>query len=555
MEGQGRPGVQNTREALTTMTWIREILLFAAGITLFLYGTMRLSEEVQTYLSSLKVRRIFRFAVHNPFYGLLTGICSTVLLQSSTATSVLVVGMVSAGLMSFYRSLGIILGADIGTTLTVQLIVWKVTAVSPLIVFLGGTLWFFGQERWKKIGEGILYFGFIFFGLELVTMATAPLGQSEAFRDVMKKADHPVLGLLIGLATASVVHSSAIPIGILVILAQHGLITLEHALPIVFGANVGTAVTALLASLVANINGKRSAMAHFLFKLIGALVCTALLSIFQGVVLKLSADVAQQIALGHLLFNVFVVVLFIFVLRPASYLIEYLLPGTARTLPIWPEYLDDRCLSNPEEALNRVRQELKRQMILVESNCSTSMDLITRFDAGKARDAVYVEFVIDNLRREVGLFLRKLSSGSLSQEQTQRLFAYSGMADDIERIADHAVDVIKLARSKQHTDVCFTSWAEAELNVIVGYVRANLAEVVALLDDMDPGRVKSIFEREDCVDRLVRDARDRHIERFNKGVCQADAGPVFVEILLRIERMSDHCENIAEYARDLAAGK
>jgi phosphate:Na+ symporter len=129
------------------------------------------------------------------------------------------------------------------------------------------------------------------------------------------------------------------------------------------------------------------------------------------------------------------------------------------------------------------------------------------------------------------------------------------MVDDIERIADHAVDVIKLARSKQRTAVCFTSWAEAELEEITGYVRANLAEVVALMDDMDPGRVKSIFLREDCVDRLVRDARDRHIERFTKGVCQAEAGPVFVEILLRVERMSDHCENIAEYARDLAAGQ
>jgi phosphate:Na+ symporter len=552
VEGQGR---LETQEELTAMTWVREILLFAAGITIFLYGTMRLGEEVQTYMRSLKVRRIFRFTVRNRFFGLLTGICSTVLLQSSTATSVLVVGMVSAGLMSFYRSLGIILGADIGTTLTVQLIVWKVTAVSPLIVFTGGMIWRFGGERWKKVGEGILYFGFIFFGLELVSMATAPFKDSEALQVMFRWADHPLLGLAIGVIVASVIASSAIPIGILVILAQYGLISLEHALPVVFGANVGTAVTALLASLVANVYGKRTALAHFLFKLSGALVCTALLSVFQVVVLKFSASVAQQVALGHLLFNIFIVVLFIFILRPFSYLVEYLLPGKVRTLPIWPEYLDDRYLSDPEEALNRVKQELQRQMILVESNCSTSMELISRFDAGKARDAAYVEFVIDNLRREVGLFLRKLSSGSLSEDQTKRLFAYSGMADDIERIADHAVDVIKLARMKQRTAVCFTSWADAELEEIVGHVRANLADVVALMEDMDPGRVKSIFLREDHVDRLVRDARDRHIERFNKGVCQAEAGPVFIEILLRIERMSDHCENIAEYARDLAAGK
>ena len=232
MEGQGRLGAQWAREALTTMTWVREILLFMAGITLFLFGMMRLSEEVQQYLSNVRIRQYFRLAVERPLYGLATGIVTTVLFQSSTATSVLVVGMVSAGLMSFYRSLPIILGADVGTTLTVQLVVWKVTEISPVIVFAGGMLWFFGRERWKKIGEGIFYFGLIFFGLELVSMATAPFKESAAVRSVFQWADHPLLGLAIGVVAASLIHSSAIPITILVILAQNDVITLYHALPL-----------------------------------------------------------------------------------------------------------------------------------------------------------------------------------------------------------------------------------------------------------------------------------------------------------------------------------
>ena len=533
------------------MTWVRETLLFAAGITLFLFGMMRLSEEVQQYLSNVRIRQFFRLAVERPLYGLVTGIVTTVLFQSSTATSVLVVGMVSAGLMSFYRSLAIILGADVGTTVTVQLVVWKVTEISPLIVFCGGMLWFFGQQRWKKIGEGVFYFGLIFFGLELVSIATAPFKDSVALREVFRWADNPLLGLAMGIVAASIIHSSAIPITILVILAQNGVITLYHALPIVFGANIGTAITALLASLVANVNGKRTALAHFLFKLFGAVFCLLAFPLFMRIVAVLSPDVAQQIAYGHLLFNVFIVAFFFFFLQPFSYLVEKIIPGRVETLPIWPEYLDDRSLQDPASALEQVRKELRRQMYLVQRMCAESMNLIPHFSEGRARDIRYIELVVDNLRRELNRYLMKISRGGLSADLSRKLFAYSGISDDIERIGNHAVYVVDLARERHRGNIEFTRWAFAEVEEIAELINRNMADAVSLLDGADTELITRIFAREDRIDRLVREARRRHQERYLSCICQPEAGPIYIEMLIRLERMSDHCENIAEYARDL----
>jgi len=412
-------------------------------------------------------------------------------------------------------------------------------------------LWFFGRLRWKKIGEGVFYFGLIFFGLELVSLATAPFKESMAVRAMFQWADHPLLGLAIGLVAASLIHSSAVPITILVILAQNNVITLTHALPIVFGANIGTAVTALIASLVANVNGKRTALAHFLFKLIGAVLCMLALPLFLRVLAQLSPEPAQQIAFGHLLFNVFIVAFFFFFLQPFSYLVEKIIPGKVETLPIWPEFLDDRSLRDPSEALEQVRKELRRQMFLVQRMCAASIELIPRFGEGRARDIRYIELVVDNLRRELNRYLMRISRGGLTVDQSRKLFAYSGISDDIERIGNHAVYVMGLARERHRGDIEFTRWAFAEIDEIADLINRNMEDAVSLLDGINGELISRIFSREDRVDRLVREARKRHQERYLSCICQPEAGPIYIEMLIRLERMSDHCENIAEYARDL----
>ena len=520
-------------------------------MALFLFGMLRLSEEVQRYFSGTRLRDYFKFAVERPFFGLLTGVAATVLFQSSTATSVLVVGMVSAGLMSFYRSLGIILGADIGTTFTVQLVVWKVTDISPVFVIFGGILWFSAKEKWKAVGEGIFYFGLIFFGLSIVSDAASPLRDHPAVAELFRQSQNPLLGILAGLVFASVIHSSAIPISILVILAQQNLMTLENALPIVFGANIGTAVTALIAGFVANVNGKRSALSHFLFKFFGTVICLGIFPFFVSLVENLSSAVAQQIALGHLLFNVVIVAVFIFLLKPFSFLIERLIPGRAEQLPIWPEFLDERCLAEPEKALECVRQEIHRDLVIVGSMFAKGLGLLKDYREGARKDIVYVELVVNNIRKEIADYLCKMSGNDLSPVLARKFFDYSGMADDIERSANHVMVIANLARQKHDNRAEFTRWASAELDEICELVTANLEDVTSLVIAHDPQRVSKILEREDRVDFLVKEARNKHLERFHKGICQAEAGPIFVEILIHVERICDHCVNIAEYVQEI----
>jgi len=274
---------------------INGILLFITGLTLFLFGMIKLSTDMQA-LFSVRMRDYIRYSVRTPLYGLLLGITSTIVFQSSSATTLVTVGIVSAGLISFYHSLGIILGADIGTTLTAQLVVWKITAISPIIIFVGGVLYFAGKERLKTAGEVILYFGLIFYGLSLIGDATAPLKENETFVRFFREAKNPLIGLGLGLIFTGIVHASAIPVSILIILGHQGLISIENALPIVLGANIGTTVTALMGSIVANVNGKKSAIAHLLFKVLGVALCLLLFPFLVTSVKYLSSSIAQQIA-------------------------------------------------------------------------------------------------------------------------------------------------------------------------------------------------------------------------------------------------------------------
>lgn len=530
---------------------VKGILLFTTGVALFLYGMIRLSTEVQQQFSNVRIREYFQFAVKNPLYGLITGILTTVLFQSSTATSVLTVGMVSAGLMSFYRSLGIILGADIGTTFTVQLVVWKITDAAPALIMIGGVLWSFGKDKWKSFGEEIFYFGLLFFGLSLVSEATAPLKNSQPFLHFAQETRNPVTGVLIGLLVAFLIQSSAIPISILVIMAQHNLITLDNALPVVFGANIGTAVTALMAGLVANVNGKRSALSHFLFKLFGAIICLSASTIFVQVLRLTTNDVPQQIVYGHLLFNGVIAVVFIFLLKPFSYLVEYLLPGKAEILPIWPEFLDEKCLLRAEDALECVKKELRRELVLAHGMLVKAMDLLKGFKESARKEILYVELVVNNLRREVSSYLCRIPSDSLSADLSRVFFSYSAMADDIEKIADHAVNLANLIKQQYERKISFTKWGHEDLNEIVELVVDNLNDAISLMEKTDEMKIREITEHEEVVDQKVKESRERHQERLYKGVCQVQAGPVFIDMLINLERISDHCQNIADHAEDM----
>jgi phosphate:Na+ symporter len=532
---------------------ISGILLFTAGIALFLLGMTWLSGTVQRNLTGSRIREYFSFSVRKPIYGIITGAVTTILFQSSSATSVLTVGLVSAGLISFFNSLGIILGSDIGTTLTVQLVVWKITDVSPVFIVFGGIILIFGRGKWKLAGEAILYFGLIFFGLSLVSLATEPLKNNQTFITFFQETKHPFYALLMGLAVTAIIQSSAIPISILAILAHHGFVTIEAALPIIIGANIGTSATALLAGLAANINGKKCALSHFLFKLLGAIVCLILLPAFLYFLNILTSNTAQQIALGHFFYNLLIVIVFTPMLAPFSALIERLLPAEGKLLPVWPEFLDDRVLSKADAALDCAHRELGREVLLAYKMCEKSIKLISNFSASKKNDINFIESAVDNLRREIGDYLCKISTDPLSPDLSKKLFSFSAIADDIERIADHAVTLSELAERKHKRKIVFTEFGKEDLREITDLVTENMDDTMTLVDGWDNKTIERIFEREELIDRKVKEMRERHLERHYKRICAPQAGPIFIDILIHLERISDHCENIAEHIQDMGA--
>ncbi|MGV8080903.1 MAG: Na/Pi cotransporter family protein [Syntrophales bacterium] len=531
---------------------MKDLLFLAAGLLIFLYGMLRLGEQVQR-LFTVRIRQLIRYAVRRPLTGLLTGITATVFFQSSSAVTVLTIGMVSAGLVTFYQSLAIILGADIGTVLTVQLVVWKVTDLSPVLVVIGGTLWFSGRGGWKTAGETILYFGLIFFGLYLAGMATAPLKQDGDLIRFLREAESPFLGFAAGLIFTALVHSSLIPISLLVILAQQDLVILESALPIVFGANVGTTSTALLAAWVSSVSGRRTAAAHFLFKLCGAVVCMAALPWVAVLLRDVTPLVGQQIVFGHLLFNVLIVAVFIFFLRPFAGLVERIIPGQEDALPLWPEFLDERDLDDHEKALENVRRELAREILLTQRMVEQVGRLVFDYREGLRRDIAYLDVVVDNLRREIVDYLRRLAGRDLNPGQSRKVFVYTSVADDIERIGNHVLIIADLSRDKREREIAFTEFAREELDGIERLVLENLRDAAALIEHFDLPRIQAMSRREEEVDEKVKLARFRHLERFHRGVCVAEAGPLYIEMLIRLERISDHCENIAEAAQDLVS--
>ena len=529
---------------------IKEILIIVSGIVLFLVGMVNLSSAVRK-LINVRIKEYIKHAVGRPFYGLLTGIFTTIIFQSSSASTALTIGLVSAGLISFSNSLAIILGADIGTTLTVQFVIWHFTEISPVIISIGGLLWLTGRGKWHTFGEMIFCFGLMFFGLYLISNAVEPLKNSPALIEMFTKTQNPLIGIGLGIVVTGIVHASAIPISITVLLAQQDLISLENAVAVVMGANIGTTFTALLAGTVATKSGMRTAFSHLIFKCTGIGLCFLLMPYFTAVLKIISSSTAQQIALAHFLMNLVIVIIFIFLLTPFAAMMKKLLPGDDETLPVWPEYLDSRDILNPQQALDNVHKELRRQANLVQQIYLKSTKMIADYKEAEGKSLFYIQMVVKNIRRQTVRYLRKISAQNLSEQFSKQIFAYTAMANDIERIGSHALRINKLAFQKADRRIIFSFTGERELNEIIELVSRNFVDAVSMIEKPDIDKNMEIVEREEMVDVKVKESRDNHLERFHKRLCDPDAGPIFVEMLLHLERISDLCNNISEYMCDI----
>jgi phosphate:Na+ symporter len=397
----------------------------------------------------------------------------------------------------------------------------------------------------------LFYFGLIFFGLDLIRQASSPLKESQAFGQIFTQTKNPLFGLGLGMVVTAVVQASAIPIGILAVLAQQDLILLDNAVPIVLGANIGTTVTALLAGTVANASGKRTAVSHLVFKCAGVFVCILILPFFLDTLKGLSDSVAQQIAWAHFLLNLIIVVLFIFFLRPFSALMKKVLPGVDETLPIWPEYINSKDLVNPVKSLEQVYKELQRQGRLVQIMYSQTIRLMADFDEGRRRDIAYIEMAVKNMRMQIVKFLWRVSGRQLSEPLSKRVFAYTALTSDIQSIGSHIQSMSVLTTQKAGRGIHYSATGEREFQEVAALVGRNLADAVTLLEIYNPEIVRDVLRREDVIDGKVRESLSNHLKRFHLRQCSPEAGPIFVEMMGHLERVSDLCNNVAEYVRDL----
>ncbi len=529
---------------------IQELLIIISGIVLFLIGMVNLASAVRKVMD-VRIKEYIKYAVEKPLYGLLTGVISTIIFQSSSASTALTVGLVSAGLISFYSSLAIILGTDIGTTLTVQFVVWHFTEISPVFISIGGLLWLMDRSKWKRTGQAVFYFGLIFLGLDLISQAVEPLKNSPLFLSLFTQTQNPFFGIGLGMVVTGIIHASAIPISIMALLAQQNLVSLENALPVIMGANIGTTVTALMAGTVATVSGKRSAISHLIFKLIGVALCFVFMPFFMTMLKNLSTSVAQQIVLGHFVINMVIVLCFIFFLKPFAALMQNILKGDDETLPIWPEFLDRKDLCHAKNALDNVQKELQREIHLTQKMFLTAIRLITVHQEGRIRDISYIEMVVNNLRGQIVRFLWKISARDTSAQISKKVFSFTAIAGDIESIGNHVVWIAELAAQKNERKIKFTENGMKELQEIISLVNQNLDDAAWLIEAPDNMKITGLIQREEEIDSKVKDARNEHLKRFHKHLCSTEAGLIFVEMLIHLERISDHCNNIAEYVLDI----
>lgn len=521
------------------------------GLGLFLYGMNIMGTGLQKAASN-KLKKLIEVLTNNRFMGVLIGALVTMIVQSSSATTVMVIGFVNAGIMNLTQAVGVIMGANIGTTVTAQLIAFNLTDFAPLAVAIGVAIWIStSKKKSKTIAEILIGFGILFIGMDMMGEGLKPLANSPVFSDVILKLNNPALAMLVGLGLTTIVQSSSASIGLLQALASQGLLGIDIAFPILFGENIGTTTTALISSVGANKTAKRAAIIHFLFNLIGSIIFMTLLRkpIGDLVTIISPGQVSRQIANAHTLFNLINVAIQLPFANLLVRVAEKLVPGDDK-----PEgeakYLDDRILETPSIALGQATKEVIRMSEYVEDNLIRARKALVDGELSEIENVLVQEQKINKLEKEIMEYLVKLSNAPLSGEQHNQVNILFYNVNDIERIADHAENIVELAKERLDNDLDFTGGAIEELNIMFAKCQLVFKKAMEAFEKDSLSIAKEVMAIEEEVNSLERENRKSHIDRLNKGQCLTSPGVIFLDIISNLERVSDHSSNIALYVLD-----
>lgn len=520
------------------------------GLGLFLYGMHMMADGLESAAGN-KLKFILEKVTENPFSAVLVGAVVTALIQSSSATTVMVVGFVNSGILNLIQATGIIMGANIGTTVTAFLVSINVDAIVPLLLFSGTVLVLFSKAKKRRdVAMILLGLGIILLGMETMGTAMAPLKHSDDFRNLIASiGDRWYIGLALGLGITLLVQSSSATTGILIALTETGQITIEIAWPIILGANIGTCITALLSSITANKTAKRASIIHLLFNLIGAAVFMPFGPLLISLVKFISpASVNLEISFIHLIFNTLNTLL----LMPfAGVLIRLsaLIVGPDAAKPA--EILDKRLLQTPSIAEGQVILETVKMAELAKKNFELAMDAFLNTDLAKMDEIYANENRINELTELITRFMVELSGSDIDINEFARIGDTYHVINDIERIGDHAENIIELAEEKHRREVTLSEEAQAEIREIYKWTLNAINTAIESYRSNDKNKARSIVQIERTIDALRYQYRETHIQRLNEGVCSPLASILFLDLLSNIERVGDHSENIANAIADV----
>ncbi|WP_173916130.1 Na/Pi cotransporter family protein [Halobacillus sp. Marseille-Q1614] len=532
---------------------VQEMLFqFLGGLGIFLFGLKFLADGLQRTAGD-RLREILDKFTSNPFMGVIAGTVVTVLVQSSSTTTVLTVGLVNAGFMTFRQAIGVIMGANIGTTMTAFIIGIDIGAYGLPILAVGSFMLFFFKN--KKVGNfGQLFFGLgaLFYGLDVMSGGMKPLRSLQAFQDLtVSMSDNPILGVVIGTLFTVIVQSSSATIGILQQLFGEGLVDLQAALPVLFGDNIGTTITAVLAALGASVGARRAAAAHVMFNLIGAGIFLILLVPFTAYVdwLRTTLDLNPEmtIAFAHGSFNIANTIVQFPFIAGIAWVVMKVVPGEDSLIEYKPQHLDPIFIEqSPSLALDQAKEEVIRMGEYAYKGLEETSLYLNKKQQKHSELALQIEEALNNLDRKITDYLVDLSQAQLSDEDSHKHSALMDSVRDIERIGDHFENIIELIDYKNSNKVILTDQAIDDLNEMFDLALMTVKQAMKSLENMDREEALAVVQKENELDRMERSFRKKHIIRMNEGLCSGQAGIVFVDMLSNLERIGDHAVNIAE---------
>ncbi|MEZ7602446.1 Na/Pi cotransporter family protein [Streptococcus sp. 27098_8_91] len=535
-----------------SINWQEIIFHFLGGLGLFLYSIKTMGDGLQQAAGD-RLRYYIDKYTSNPFLGVLVGIVVTALIQSSTGVTVITVGLVSASLLTLRQAIGIIMGANIGTTVTSFIIGFKLGEYALPLIFLGTMFLFFTKNRTaNNIGRILFGVGGIFYALNLISAGMSPLKDLPQFKEYMVTlGQNPILGVVAGAVITVLIQASSATIGILQGLYAGGFLDLKGALPVLFGDNIGTTLTVIIAAAGANVSAKRVAATHVTFNVLGTILClillgpfTAMIEYFQAL-LHLSPE--MTIAFSHGAFNVSNTIVQFPFIGALAYFVTKLIPGEDEVVKYEPLYLDEQLIKQaPSIALGNAKKELLHLGNYAVKAFDLSYDYIINSDEKVAEKGHKTEEAINTIDEKLTRYLISLSSEALSQKESEVLTNILDSSRDLERIGDHAEALINLNDYLQRKNVQFSNSALEELEDIYRQTSDFVKDALESVENNDLEKAQSLIERHEAINKMERVLRKTHIKRLNNGECSTQAGVNFIDIISHYTRVSDHAMNLAE---------